>query len=125
MSVASRFRNSSKRLIDRYGRYRDYVHITEQEYDFETQTMKGGEITFTIKMFKSEPKWKEVNSPNLVDRAVVVMMVSAIDLPVIPKINDFIKDSYLGEDEAYQVVQIKANEAGDEVATWRLICIKN
>ena len=49
--------------------------------------------------------------------------VAASDIPFKPKIGDKIKDQYLGVDESYEIVQIKENEAGEQVASWRLVCV--
>mgnify|MGYP000237476266 FL=1 len=76
-------------------------------------------------MFKTEPKEREIKSPNLVDKTVVVMMIAAKDLPLKPKVNDMIKDQFLGVEEVYQVVQVSVNEAGEDAASWRLICTKS
>ena len=125
MTVSSRFRNSSKRLIDRLGRMRVYIHKVDEVYDSVTQTITGGETLYSIKAYKDEPKEREIKSPNLVDKNVAVMLIAAIDLPVYPKIGDMITDQYLGVDEVYEVTVINPVEAGDDVAVWRLVCVKS
>lgn len=125
MTVESRFRSSSKRLINRFGRTRIYIQKVDPVYDFETQEMTLREVLHAVKMFKTDPKEMEIKSPNLVGKTVDVMMISAVDLPIKPKVGDYIRDQYLGVDEVLEVVQVKANEAGESVATWRLICTKS
>lgn len=123
MTVESRFRDSSKRLINRFGKTRVYIHKVDEVYDMETQTTSSGEELHTIKMFKTNPKESEVKSPNLVDKVVAIMMIAASDIPFKPSVGDQIRDQYLGVDEAYEVMQIKENDAGEQVASWRLVCI--
>ena len=123
MTVESRFRDSSKRLIDRFGKTRVYIRKVGETYNIETQTTTSGEELHTIKMFKTNPKESEVKSPNLVDKVVAIMMIAASDIPFKPMIGDQIRDQYLGVDEAYEVTQIKENDAGEQVASWRLVCV--
>lgn len=123
MTVESRFRDSSKRLINRFGKTRVYIRKVTPVYDVETQTQTSGEELHTIKMFKTNPKESETKSPNLVDRSVVIMMIAASDIPFKPVVGDSIRDQYLGVDESYEIVQIKENDAGEQVASWRLVCI--
>lgn len=123
MTVESRFRDSSKRLINRFGKIRVYIRKVGETYDIETQTTTSGEELHTIKMFKTNPKESEVKSPNLVGKSVAIMMVAASDISFKPKIGDKIKDQYLGVDESYEIVQIKENDAGEQVASWRLVCV--
>ena len=123
MTVESRFRDSSKRLINRFGKIRVYIRKVGETYNIETQTTTSGEELHTIKMFKTNPKESEVKSPNLVGKSVAIMMVAASDISFKPKIGDKIKDQYLGVDESYEIVQIKENDAGEQVASWRLVCV--
>lgn len=123
MTVESRFRGSSKRLIDRFGKTRVYVRKTDEVYNFETQTLVSGEELHTVKMFKTDPKESDSKYPNLVGKVVAVMLIAAGDISFKPKIGDKIKDQYLGVDESYEIVQIKVNDAGEQVASWRLVCV--
>ena len=123
MTVESRFRGSSKRLINRFGKTRVYVRKTDEVYNFETQTLVSGEELHTVKMFKTDPKESDSKYPNLVGKTVAVMLIAAGDISFKPKIGDKIKDQYLGVDESYEIVQIKVNDAGEQVASWRLVCV--
>ena len=123
MTVESRFRDSSKRLINRFGKIRVYIRKVGETYDIETQTTTSGEELHTIKMFKTNPKESEVKSPNLVGKSVAIMMIAASDIPFKPSVGDQIKDQYSGVDESYEIVQIKENDAGEQVASWRLVCV--
>ena len=123
MTVESRFRGSSKRLIDRFGKTRVYVRKINEVYNFETQILVSGEELHTIKMFKTDPKESDSKYPNLVGKVVAVMLIAAADIPFKPKIGDKIKDQYLGVDESYEIVRIKVNDAGEQAASWRLVCV--
>lgn len=123
MTVESRFRDSSKRLINRFGKIRVYIRKVGETYDIGTQTTTSGEELHTIKMFKTNPKESEVKSPNLVGKSVAIMMIAASDIPFKPSVGDQIKDQYLGVDESYEIVQIKENDAGEQAASWRLVCV--
>ena len=125
MTVSSRFRNSSKRLIDRFGRMRVYIHKVDEVYDSVTQTVTGGETLYSIKAYKDEPKEREIKSPNLVDKNVAVMLIAAIDLPIYPSVGDMVTDQYLGTTEVFEVAVVTPIEAGDDVSVWRLACIKS
>ena len=123
MTVESRFRDSSKRLINRFGKTRVYIRKVGETYDIDTQTTTSGEELHIIKMFKTNPKESDVKSPNLVGKSVAIMMVAASDISFKPKIGDKIKDQYLGVDESYEIIQIRENDAGEQVASWRLVCV--
>lgn len=123
MSLENRFRDSSKRLINRFGKTRVYIRKLGEVYDIETQTTTSGEELYAVKIFKTNTKESEDKSPNLVGRVVTVMMIAASDIPFKPRIGDQIRDQYLGVDEAYEVAQIKENGAGEQVASWRLVCV--
>lgn len=125
MTLESRFRNSSKRLVNRYGRTRIYEHKNgDEDYDVETGTTTGGTTLYSIKVMKVDPREKEIKSPNLVNRKVAAMLVAAIDIPFKPSVGDKIRDQYLGVDDVYEVMDVRSNDAGDEVALWRLICVQ-
>lgn len=124
MGIGVRFQDSSQRLINRYGRIRTYVQ-TVIAYDLNSQMTVDTETLYSIKMFKTDPKERETKFPNLVDKVAVVMMIAAKDLPVRPTVGDTIKEDYLGTEEVYQVVSVKANDSGDEVVSWRLVCSKS
>lgn len=125
MTVSSRFRDSSQRLINRFGALRTYTHKTGEVYDFDTQTNVATYAPYPIKIFKTDPKERETKAPNLVNKEVVVMMIAASDIPFKPKLGDQISESYLDQTNTFNVEVIKENWAGDCIASWRLICIKS
>ena len=122
MTVESRFRRSSQRLVQRYGAVRTYNHITEEVYNVETQMMQSYTQSYNIKIYKSEPKEREIKSPNLVGKEVCVMVVAAADLPVKPKVGDTINGNELDAKSAYRVEAISESWAGETVAAWKLFC---
>lgn len=124
MTLESRFRNSSKRLVNRYGRTRVYEHKVDGEYDVDTGTVEDTVTLHSVKVMKVDPRERETKSPNLVNRKVAVMLVAASDLSFYPSIGDTIRDQYLGVDDVYEVMDVRSNDAGDEVALWRLICVQ-
>lgn len=121
MALTQRFRDSSQRLINRFGCMRTYKHITGQNYNVDTQMMESTVLTYTIKTFKTDPKEREIKSPNLIDQETAVMLVAAADLPIKPKVGD----SIVGDNaETFIVTVVKESWAGDAIASWRLICIR-
>ena len=122
MTVESRFRRSSQRLVQRYGAVRTYNHITDEVYNVETQMLESTTQSYTVKVYKAEPKEREIKSPNLVGKEVCVMVVAAADLPVKPKVGDTINGNELDAKTAYRVEAISEAWAGETVAVWKLFC---
>ena len=122
MTVESRFRRSSQRLVQRYGALRTYNHTTDEVYNVETQMMQAYTQSYNIKMYKSEPKEKEIKSPNLVGKEVCVRVVAAADLPIKPKVGDTINGNVLDAKTTYRVEAISESWAGETVAVWKLFC---
>lgn len=122
MTVESRFRRSSQRLVQRYGALRTYNHITDEVYNVETQMMESTAQSYPVKVYKSEPKEREIKSPNLVGKEVCVMVIAAADLPVKPKLGDTINGNELDAKTAYRVEAISESWAGETVAVWKLFC---
>ena len=79
--------------------------------------------SYNIKIYKAEPKEREIKSPNLVGKEVCVMVIAAADLPVKPKLGDTINGNELDAQTAYRVEAISESWAGETVATWKLFCI--
>lgn len=126
MTLTKRFQDSSQRLITRFGALRNYTHKTEEVYNPDTQTTEGGvETTLNIKVFKSQPKERELKSPNLVGRETAAMMIAASDLPFSPTVGDTITETYLNTTHTFTVEVVTANWAGEGVASWRLICTRS
>ena len=123
MTVESRFRRSSQRLVQRYGALRTYNHITDEVYNVETQMLESTTQSYPVKVYKAEPKEREIKSPNLVGKEVCVMVIAAADLPVKPKLGDTINGNELDAQTAYRVEAISESWAGETVATWKLFCI--
>lgn len=124
MSIAQRFKDSSFRLIQRYGALRTYTQVTEV-YDKVTQTTTSSEASFNIKIFKTDPKDRETKYPNLVGKETAVMMIAASSLPVKPKVGDLITETYLGDTNVFSVEVIKENWSVESIVSWRLICSKS
>ena len=122
MTVESRFRRSSQRLVQRYGALRTYNHITDEVYNVETQMLESTTQSYTVKVYKAEPKEREIKSPNLVGKEVCVMVIAAADLPVKPKLGDTINGNELDAQTAYRVEAISESWAGETVAVWKLFC---
>ena len=122
MTVESRFRRSSQRLVQRYGALRTYNHTTDEVYNVETQMLESTTQSYTVKVYKAEPKEREIKSPNLGGKEVCVMVIAAADLPVKPKLGDTINGNELDAQTAYRVEAIPESWAGETVAVWKLFC---
>lgn len=120
---SNRFKSGAKRLIDKHGKTRVYKSIGSETYNHETQTVETTSTLYTIKMFETEPKYKEVKSPNLVDKKLTVFLISATDLPVRPKVGDLVTDIFLGVDESVEVVEVSKYEGFGEACMWRVLCV--
>lgn len=125
MALAQRFRDSSERLISRYGTTRTYHKITGKHYDVVTQTMVSSEGLYEIKIFKTEPKDRETKYPNLVNKESAVMMIAAKSIPFKPSVGDLITETYFEETNTFSVEVVKENWSGDSVVSWRLVCSKS
>lgn len=125
MTLTKRFQDSSQRLITRFGALRNYTHKTEEVYNPDTQTTESIETNLTIKVFKSQPKERELKSPNLVGRETTAMMIAASDLPFSPIVGDTITETYFNTTHTFTVEVVTSNWAGEGVASWRLICTRS
>ena len=74
-------------------------------------------------MFETEPKYKEVKSPNLVGKKLTVFLISTTDLTVRPKVGDLVTDIFLGVDESVEVVEVSKYEGFGEACMWRVLCV--
>lgn len=119
----NRFKSSVKGLIDRHGKTRVYESVGEEVYNQETQTVDSTTTLYTIKMYETEPKYREVKSPNLVDKKLTAFLIATCDLPVRPKVGDKITDMFLGVDESVEVLDFTHYEGFGEVCMWRVLCV--
>lgn len=122
MALTKRFQDSSQRLINRFGTLRTYVRLVGEEYDVETQTMTATEELHEVKVFKTDPKEREMKHPNLVNKESAVMMIAASSLAFKPKVGDIVREAYMNETNNFRVETIKENWAGSEIVSWRLVC---
>ena len=125
MSVTSRFKDSSKRLVSRFGTLRKYKRKTGEVYDVDTQMNVESFTEYEIKIYKAEPREREIKSPNLVNKEVTVMMVAAADLPSAPVVGDIISDKSPSTTEVFRVEVISEFWAGDSVSVYKLICSRS
>ena len=125
MSVTSRFKDSSKRLVSRFGTLRKYKRKTGEVYDVDTQMNVESFTEHEIKIYKAEPREREIKSPNLVNKEVAVMMVAAADLPSAPVVGDIISDKSPSTTEVFRVEVISEYWAGDSVSAYKLICSRS
>ena len=125
MSVTSRFKDSSQRLVSRFGTLRKYKRKTGEVYDVDTQMNVESFTEYEIKIYKAEPKEREIKSPNLVNKEVAVMMVAAADLPSAPVVGDIISDKTHNTTEVFRVEVISEYWAGDSVSAYKLICSRS
>lgn len=120
---SNRFKSGAKRLIDKHGKTRVYEAIGEEVYNQDTQMVEATTTLHTIKMFETEPKYKEVKSPNLVGKKLTAYLIATCDLPVRPKVGDKITDMFLGVDESVEVLDFTHYEGFGEVCMWRVLCV--
>ena len=120
---SNRFKSSAKRLIDKHGKTRVYESVGEEVYNQETQTVDSTTTLYTIKMYETEPKYREVKSPNLVDKKLTAFLIATFDLPVRPKVGDKITDMFLGVDESVEVLDFTHYEGFGEICMWRVLCV--
>lgn len=120
---SNRFKSGAKRLIDKHGKTRVYESVGEEVYNQETQTVDSTTTLYTIKMYETEPKYREVKSPNLVDKKLTAFLIATCDLPVRPKVGDKITDMFLGVDEFVEVLDFTHYEGFGEVCMWRVLCV--
>ena len=125
MTVTSRFKDSSKRLIDRFGTKRKYKRKTGEVYNIDTQTVETTFTEYEMKIYKAEPREREVKSPNLVDKEVAIMMVAASDLPSAPIVGDIISELSVGTTDVFRVEIISEYWAGDSVSAYKLTCVRS
>ena len=120
---SNRFKSGAKRLIDKHGKTRVYESVGEEVYNQETQTVDSTTTLYTIKMYETEPKYREVKSPNLVDKKLTAFLIATCDLPVRPKVGDKITDMFLGVDESVEVLDFTHYEGFGEICMWRVLCV--
>jgi len=124
MALTKRFQDSTLRLIRHFGATRTYRRIVGEDYDPNDQVKTYNEELYDVKVFKTDPKERETKSPNLVNKETAVMLIAAKSLPFRPRVGDTITETYLDSDETFMIEVIKENWAGEDIASWRLICSK-
>jgi len=120
----NRFKSSTERLIDKHGSLRVYESIGTEVYNPETQTVEVTSTLHEVKMFSTEPSYRETKSPNLVDKRVTVYLIATSCLPVKPKVGDKITDIYLGVDDKLEVYSFSHYEGFGDICMWRVLCIR-
>ena len=125
MSITSRFKDSSKRLVDRFGTKRKYKRITGEAHNIDTQIVETTFTEYEIKIYKAEPREREIKSPNLVGKEVAIMMVAASDLPSAPAVGDIISEVSIGTIDIFRVEVISEFWAGDSVSAYKLTCVRS
>lgn len=125
MSITSRFKDSSKRLVDRFGTKRKYKRITGEAYNIDTQKVETTFTEYEIKIYKAEPREREIKYPNLVGKEVAIMMVAASDLPSAPAVGDIISEVSIGTIDIFRVEVISEYWAGDSVSAYKLTCVRS
>lgn len=124
MSVTSRFANSSKRLISRFGKARDYKKVSgEETYDVETRKFVSNSEPYTFKMYKMKTSSTESQLPALVGKDSAAFLIAKLDVPFTPSENDVIVDIIGGVVNEFIVVKIVEYWAGDEPACWKLLAV--
>lgn len=125
MPLAQRFKDSSQRLIERFGATRTYRRRVGEQYNVDTQMMEASEELYQVKIFKTEPKERETKSPNLVNKESAVMMVAAKSLAFRPEVGDSITETYFDKTHTFLVEVVKENWSSEAVVSWRLVCSKS
>lgn len=121
---SNRFKSNTQGLIAQHGKTRVYEAVGAEVYNQETQTVETTTTLYTIKMFETEPKYREVKSPNLVDKKLTAYLIATCDLPTKPKAGDKITDIYLGVEDSVEVLEVTHYEAQGEVCMWRALCVR-
>lgn len=121
--MTNRFKSSTKNLIDRYGQTRVYESISSEVYNPNTQMTEAVVVLHTIKMFKTEPNYRETRSPNLVERNASVFLIASKDLTVQPKVGDKIRDTLTGVDSVLEVISFTQYEGFGDVCLYRVMCV--
>ena len=119
---SSRIKSGTQYLIDMHGQTRVYESVGSEVYDPDTQTVTNTTTLYTVKMFATEPKYREVKSPNLVDKKLTAYLIATCDLPTKPKVGDKITDIYLGN-EVLEVGSFSYYEAQGSICMWRVVCV--
>ena len=121
--MINRFKSSTKNLIDRHGQTRVYESISSEVYNPDTQMTESVVVLHTIKMFKTEPNYRETRSPNLVERNASVFLIASKDLTVQPKVGDKIRDTLTGVDNVLEVISFTQYEGFGDVCLYRVMCV--
>ena len=121
--MINRFKSSTKNLIDRHGQTRVYESISSEVYNPDTQMTESVAVLHTIKMFKTEPNYRETRSPNLVERNASIFLIASKDLTVQPKVGDKIRDTLTGVDNVLEVISFTQYEGFGDVCLYRVMCV--
>ena len=105
-------------MLDRNGVVCTYSRIVKGSYDVDTSTTTADSIqTYSIKAFPVQASYSEQNNPNLVNSQLKVLIVSYLDLPIKPLVNDKV----LLDSITYTVAMVKEHNSYQGVAAWRLV----
>lgn len=112
------YRLTAKNMLDRNGVVCTYSRIVKGSYDVDTSTTTADSIqTYSIKAFPVQASYSEQNNPNLVNSQLKVLIVSYLDLPIKPLVNDKV----LLDSITYTVAMVKEHNSYQGVAAWRLV----
>lgn len=114
---------STLRVINRYGKNVDYLRVSEGVYDIESSSMTQETIvTVTVKSYRTKISYSESQNPSLIGKDSSVYLIAGKSINFVPDVGDRIVDSSDGSD--YQVLLVSKIDLQDEIALWRLVCVR-
>lgn len=115
------FQRSTTQLIKTHGIPTTYFKQTgSSEYDLDTGKMVDSFDEIKLKAYFKESRNRNLNSPNLIGKEVVLVLIDARSLGVKPEIGDRINDVV----STLKVAEINYAMGGGEVVLWRLSCVR-
>lgn len=83
------YQTAVKLLVDTFGTLCTYTKVSTGTYDVATGNIVNSEQTFSVKLSKSMPRFKETDSPHLIGKEVAIFYM-AVNTSVTPSIGDII-----------------------------------
>lgn len=113
------FEQAVRRILAKHGTLASYTKVTEGSYDVETGTASSTSTTYQLRMYMKHMRANQYNFPNLIGKEVGLFYLNAIDLPFVPKVQDYI--TFNGN--RYKVDSVQSHSAEGKIILYRMIGI--
>lgn len=107
-------------LVKAFGKLGTYTKVSTTEYNIDLGAPVSTSKNYPVLMAKSNPRFSDVQSPNLINQEVSVFYIASCS-----EFSPSVGDSITFESQSYRVQSIQQQRGlSSEVAGWRLLVTK-